>query len=72
MFHGHHKTVFCIASVVLLLCTLHQNSNKLQICEGGIAAQGTITSGSKYPELMAKSQVLETVAVSLNDRARVT
>lgn len=68
MFHGHHKTVFCIASVVLLLCTLKQNSNKFEISEGGIAAQGTVTSGS----FMAKAQVLETVAVSLNDRSRVT
>lgn len=64
MFHGHHKAVFCIASVVLLLCTLQQNGNKLEICEGGIAAEGTISSGSKHPELTAEPQVLETVAVS--------
>lgn len=40
MFHGHDKIVFCIASVVLLLCTLQHKSNKLEICEGGIAAPG--------------------------------
>jgi len=73
MFHSRHKTLFCVASVVLLLCTLQRNGKKWEIYEVETAAQGTITSGSKCHELpMLASSARNCRSVSVGDRSRIT